>query len=361
MGHAQPVSELMTMDSIIGRARDELSPELWDYVSGGAESETTLRRNRAGFDRIGFRPHLLSNVLGRTTKTTFLGTELALPVMFAPVGSLARYHSDGVRAVARVGEKAGTLTFVSSSAVPSLEEVREQVSGPLVYQMYVRGDREWITDRVRRAEAARCKALCVTADFVVQGRRDRNRENNGFKAIVHRSDDLLHQETFTWDEFAWLRSITDLPLILKGVTSAPDAVSAVEAGANVIHVSNHGGRQLDHLPGAIEVLAEIVDAVGGRADVIVDSGFVRGSDVVKALALGAKAVLIGKLMVWGLAAGAEEGLHRVVELLQEEISDCMSLLGVKSLDQLDRSYVRPVSMPARSDWVGFASSPHVTD
>jgi glycolate oxidase len=350
----------MTMDSIIRRAREELSPELWDYVSGGAESETTLRRNRAGFDGIGFRPHLLSNVLGRTTRTTFLGTELSLPVMFAPVGSLALHHPDGVRAVAKVGEKVGTVTFVSCAAVPSLEEVREQVSGPLVLQLYVRGGRSWITDWVRRAEAAQCKALCVTVDFIVQGRRDRSRENNGFKAIVHQSEALLHQETFTWDEFAWLRSITDLPLILKGITTAEDAATAAETGADVIYVSNHGGRQLDHLPGAIEVLAEIVDSVNGRADVIADSGFVRGSDVVKAIALGARAVVIGKLLVWGLAAGAEEGLGRVVELLQEEILDCMSLVGVKSLSQLDRSYVRPVSRPAESSWIGFADSPHIT-
>lgn len=353
-----PVADLLTMDAIINRARHNLSPELWDYVSGGAESETTLRRNRAGFDRIGFRPHLLSNVLGRDSATTFLGTELSLPVMFAPVGSIARYHPDGVRAVARVGEKLGTMTFVSSSALPSLEEVREQVAGPLVFQMYIRGDRDWITERVRRAEAVGCRGLCVTADFVVQGRRDRNRANDGFKAIVHNSAELLHQETFTWAELAWLRTITELPLILKGVTCTEDARLAVEHGVDVVHVSNHGGRQLDHLPGAIEVLGEVVDVVDGRADVIVDSGFIRGSDVVKAIAIGAKAVLVGKLMVWGLAAGAEEGLARVVQLMQEEILDCMSLVGARRIADLDRSFIRPVSAPAASDWVGFAPSPH---
>jgi isopentenyl diphosphate isomerase/L-lactate dehydrogenase-like FMN-dependent dehydrogenase len=351
---ATPVTALQTMDAIIERARQNLSPELWDYVAGGAESETTLRRNRAGFDRIGFRPRLLSSVLGRHTRTSFLGVDLALPVMFAPVGSIARYHPDGVAAAARVGEQLGTMTFVSSSAQPSLEAVREQVAGPLVFQIYVRGDREWLAERVRRAEAAGCAGLCVTADFIVQGRRDRNRDKDDFKAIVHDSAELQHQETFTWEEFAWLRSITPMPLILKGITHAGDARLAVEHGADVVHVSNHGGRQLDHLPGAIEVLQEITEAVGGDADVIVDSGFVRGSDVVKALALGAKAVLVGKLMVWGLAAGGEEGLHRVMQLMGEEILDCMSLVGVRTVDQLDAGYVRPVTPPGDSSWVGFA-------
>jgi isopentenyl diphosphate isomerase/L-lactate dehydrogenase-like FMN-dependent dehydrogenase len=358
MNDVTPVNELMTLDSIIERARQNLSPELWDYVSGGAESETTLRRNRAGFDRVGFRPHLLSNVSGRSTETTFLGQQLSMPIMFAPVGSIARYHPDGVRAVARVSEQIGTMTFVSSSATPSLEEVREQVAGPLVYQLYVRGERGWMTERVRRAEDAGCAGICVTVDFVVQGRRDRNRANNGFKAIVHNSDELLHQETFTWEEFAWLRTVTDLPLILKGVTTEEDGRLAVEHGANVVHVSNHGGRQLDHLPGSIEVLSEVVDAVRGNADVIIDSGFVRGSDVVKAISLGAKAVLIGKMMVWGLAAGAEGGLVRAAELMQEEILDCMSLIGARRISDLDRSFVRPVSEPGRTDWVGFAPSPH---
>jgi glycolate oxidase len=339
--------------SIIEAARAKLSPELWDIASGGAESETTLRRNRAGFDQIAFRPRLLRDVHSRSTASTFLGQELNLPVMFAPVGSLGKYHPDGALAVARVAERAGSATFVSA-LTPGWEEVRAKTRGPMVLQFFTLGNRDWIENLVRRAEHVGAVGLCLTVDTAARGHRERDLRNN--RAASPYDIGERYQETFTWADFDWLRSITKLPLILKGLMCAEDARLAVEHRADVVHVSNHGGRQLDHLPSTIEVLPEIIAAVNGRAVVIIDGGFIRGSDVLKALALGASAVLIGKLMVWALAAGGEAGLEHALELLRREISDLLAHLGVRSLRELNAEYVRPVAPPPDGTWIGFQTS-----
>lgn len=348
---------LPTIDSIIEAARHNLTSELWDYCAGGAESEATLRRNRSAFDRIGFRPRLLKDVRGRSTTTKFLGRELSLPVMLAPVGSIGQYHPDGALAVARVAERAGTAAFIATMALPPVDEVSPTTQAPLVFQLYIRGDRAWVQERVRRAEAAGCIAICLTADVVVRGRRERNL-NNRFTAMPPNEAESF-QEAFTWRDFDWLRTITKLPLMLKGVMCEEDAELAVEHGADVVYVSNHGGRQIDHLPGTLDVLPEVVAGVAGRADVLVDGGFVRGTDVLKAISLGARAVLIGKLMIWGLAAAGEAGADLVLDMLREEILTSMANLGVRDIHELGPDLVRPVLPAPSSDWIGFA--PHETD
>ena len=341
----------MTIPEIIDAAQAKLSQALWDYASGGAETEATLRRNRSAMERWIFRPRVLVDVRHRDLSTVFLGHRLAFPVMLAPIGSIEFFHPDGALAAARVAARLGTIAFVSTMASPGLEAVAAGAKGPLVFQLYVRGDREWVVAMVRRVEQAGYAALCVTVDSTVYGRRERDlhhrfsprealsRPNLG-DARVNRDE---YQSGWTWEDLAWLRRSTRLPLILKGVLTPEDAVRAVEHGVDVVYVSNHGGRQLDHATAAIDVLGEIVRAVAGRAEVLVDSGFVRGTDVVKGLALGARAVLVGKLQAWGLAADGEAGLQRALELLQEEISTTMALIGARRVSELGPDCVKPAA------------------
>jgi isopentenyl diphosphate isomerase/L-lactate dehydrogenase-like FMN-dependent dehydrogenase len=344
-----------TIESIVHGARRAMRRDSWDYVSGGVSGETTLRRNRQAFERIGFRPRLLRDIGERTTSRQVLGARLRVPIMFAPVGSIGEYHPRGMGAVAEVAEEAGTLAFVSTAAHPGLPAVRERVGGPLAFQLYARGDRNWILERVRIAEEAGCVAICVTADAPVLGLRQRNLRNGfdfNLKPYQHERAQFDFQEHFTWKDFEWLRSITALPLAVKGVTCADDVIMARELGAEIVYASNHGGRQLDDLPSTIELLPELVDASGGL-EVIVDSGFVHGADVVKAIAMGARGVLIGKLMVWALAAGGKAGLHRALAILHHEMLTVMALIGVASLDELGPQHLRTIEPSSRSDWVGF--------
>jgi glycolate oxidase len=363
----QPTNEWATIPEIVRAARTKLPTNLWDYTCGGAESETTLRRNRSAFDSLAFRPRVLRGVAHRDTSTTFLGHNLSMPVLFAPVGGVGHFHPDGALAVARVSERVGTMSFVSTMSTPALEEVRSGADAPAAFQVYVRGDRSWVERLVRRAESAGFDAICLTVDSAAYGRRERDLENRYAPHDSHgrpnlegpssESDREDWQAAFTWDDLAWLRDTTKLPLVLKGVLSGEDAALAVEHGVNVIHVSNHGGRQLDHAPATIEVLPEIVAAVGGRADVIVDSGFMRGSDVLKALALGAKAVLIGKLMAWSLAAGGEAGLERTMDLLRTEMLNIMANIGARSVSDVGPSSVRPTTPPYAAPWP--VGAPHL--
>jgi glycolate oxidase len=353
----------LTIPEIVQAAHGRLSNEIWDYSCGGAESETTLRRNRSAFDSLAFRTRILRGVAHPDTSTTFLGFRLTLPVMLAPVGSIIHFDDDGALAAARAAERAGTGTFVGTLSSPSMENVRSGAQGPLFFQLYVRGDRGWIEAIVRRAERAGYSAICLTADSGAYGRRERDLHNRFFprdragrpnlEGLPGNSDGRAREDTqaaLTWEDLAWLRSATRLPLILKGVTTAEDAELAIGHGVDVIYVSNHGGRQLDHGPATIEVLPEIVHAVRGRADVIVDSGFMRGTDVVKAIALGAKAVLIGKLQTWGLAAGGARGLQRALELLATEMAIVMTNVGVGTVAEIDSGCLRSTTPPASNPW-----------
>jgi glycolate oxidase len=354
---------LLTVREVVDAARARLSPQVWDYSCGGADSETTLRRNRSAFDHLAFRPRVLKGVGRPDVSNTFLGHRLSLPVMLAPVGSIARFHPDGALACARVADRAGTASFVGTLASPSLEQVRAGAGCPLFFQLYVYGDRRWTERLVRRVEEAGYSAICLTVDLAAYGRRERDLHNRFFPresierpnlGAAYEAASLVVRDEYnaglTWEDLAWLRGITDLPLMLKGILSAEDATLAVEHGVDVVYVSNHGGRQLDHAPAAIEVLPEIAEAVGGRAAVVADSGFMRGTDVVKALAMGASAVAVGKLMVWGLAAGGEDGLLRTLELLKTEIATTMVNVGAGRVADLGPHVLRPSLPPAPAPW-----------
>ena len=360
-------TEFATISEIIRAARSRLPQGLWDHSAGGVGTETTLRRNRQAFETLAFRPRLLRGVGTPDIHTTFLGHRLESPVMLAPVGTITQFARHGSLGVARVAARRGTILCYGVMTSPDLTTVGAAAPGHLMLQIYIRGDRSWLTEVVRKAEDAGYLALCVTADSIGGGIRDRDLHNRyrANEGVPHPNlppdggHGLEHQLDFDWDDFAWLRSITKLPTMIKGITSVEDARMAVELGCAAIYVSNHGGRALDHLPSAIEVLPEIVEAVDGKAEVIVDSGFLRGTDVVKAIALGAKAVLVGKLQTWGLAAGDEAGLDRALDLLDREIRESLQLLGVKSLDELRPSHLRPAS-PTRhavDDWNRYEAAP----
>lgn len=344
----QDARSFLTIREIVDAARRRMPPAVWDYVCGGAQAEVTLRRNRRSWGRYLFRPRVLRDVRVRSTSTTFLGRPISVPVMLAPIGNLGLLHREGTAAVARAAGHRGTVAWISTVSERSLEEVAEAATGPLVFQLYVRGDRSWLHRMVRRVEAAGYAALCVTVDTPVYGRRERDLRNRFWpRQEAHRPNladivpDDRFQAGFTWEDLRWLREETALPLVVKGILTPEDAQLSVEHGAQVVYVSNHGGRQLDSVPGTAEVLPEIVRAIRGKAEILVDGGIVHGTDVVKALALGAHAVLVGKLQCWGLAAAGQEGVERALELLAEEVSTTLALLGLTDVQALGPEYLTP--------------------
>ncbi len=335
--HARPFN---TLQEMVMHARRNLSRFQWDTLCGGSDSETTLRRNRMAIDSLALRQRVLVDVSKIDMTTTLLGEKIKLPVFIAPVGNFLQIADPmGAVAVARGAVAAGTTAFISTAAKPGIEEVAKSVDHPLLFQLYVRSDRAWMRGFLDRAKAAGYRAICVTVDRAYYSRRERDIING----YLQRADsgDPRHQASLTWEDAAWIKQHTKLPLILKGIATAEDAKLAVEHGADVVYVSNHGGRQLDHGMGTIETLPEVVDAVDGKAEVLWDGGVTRGTDVVKAIALGARAVGVGKLQGWALAAGGEQGITRMFELLAQEIHTTLGLMGVTSLKQLNPSWVRP--------------------
>jgi len=330
----------VSIQEIVLAARRTLSPAVWDMLSGGSDSETTLRRNRAALDSLALRQRVLVNVSNIDMSSSLLGHRMPFPVFIAPIGNyLQQADPLGALPVARAAAAAGVPCFVSTAAKPSIEEVAAGAPNiPLVFQLYVRSDRKWVADILDRAKAAGYGALCVTVDRAFYSRRERDLLN---RHLVREGGNQTFQMSMTWDDVVWMKSHMKLPLILKGIATAEDARLAVEHGADVVYVSNHGGRQLDCGQASIEVLPEVAAAVDGRAEVVMDGGICRGTDVVKALALGARAVGIGKLYGWALAAAGEAGVRRLLELLEVEVRTVMGLMGVTSLQELNPSFVKP--------------------
>ncbi|MBR0670228.1 alpha-hydroxy acid oxidase [Neoroseomonas soli] len=341
-------TKYLALHEFVKVAKTRLDANLWDYVTGATETETTMRRNRMGIDSIAFRPRVLRDVSSIDSTSTLFGKKIRLPVLLAPVGGLESI-AVGANGSVTAGEGAsafGAPIMVSSVTQPGLEQAAAATPGMKIFQLYVRGDAAFIEDSIQRSIAAGYDAFCLTVDTAIYSRRERDivrRFAKPWRATAT-GDAQRHQAALNWDD---VKRIKDrhptLPLILKGIATAEDAVIACEHGAEVVYVSNHGGRQLDAGRGSIEVLPEVVQAVAGRAKVWVDGGFSRGTDVVKALCMGAELVGLGRLYCYALAADGAPGVVRLLEILENEIRSCLGLLGVTAYDQLGPSFVHPAA------------------
>src|SRR5438093_10003653 len=338
-GESSMSLDYVSNQEIIQAARRNLPQDVWDYLTGGAESETAMRRNRLGFDCLALRPRVLVDVSKIDTSTTFLGQKLRIPVMMAPIGSLQSITPEGGVAVAKAAAEFGTMNFVSSVTQPSLEEIAASTNHPKIFQLYIRGGLDWCEEILERVKKAGYMALCLIVDTAHYSRRERQMLNRCQPPSKRLESQRIYQAMVTWEMMAAIKKIANMPFILKGVATAEDAKIAVDHGVDVVYVSNHGGRQLEQGWGTMDILPEVVAAVNGKADVLLDGSVLRGTDVIKALALCAKVVTIGKLQGWGLAAGGSAGLVRVLELLEEELIIGMGLLGVTRIDQIDAKYV----------------------
>jgi isopentenyl diphosphate isomerase/L-lactate dehydrogenase-like FMN-dependent dehydrogenase len=341
------------LHEFVAPARRNISQGAWDYLMGGAETETTLERNRLALDAIAFRPRVLRNVEHVDTSAKVLGQQLKLPVILAPIGSLQDFAPGGGVAPTKAAAKFGALHMLSSACAPGLEVVAQSVDYPKIFQLYVRGDTAWVEDHISRAIANKYVALCLTVDLDYYGRRERDLAKRYLTTSRRSRPADYFQARFSWDDVARLKAKFKIPFILKGIATAEDACIALEHGIEGIYVSNHGGRQLDHGKGSMQVLPEIVEAVAGRAEIIVDGGFLRGADIVKAIVLGANAVGLGRLQGLALGAAGEAGVVRMLELLQDEVIRCLGLLGVTSFADLNPSYVAQVAPLGRS-WLDSA-------
>ena len=340
------------------RAKLVLPHNNWEFIEAGSMDEFTTRRNRSAFEDLKLRPRFLRDVQERKISTTVLGQEISMPVMVAPAGSHMLAHPDGEVATAQGAGRSDTLMMLSTSSNYSMEEVSEAASGPLWFQLYHRGY-SFTEMLVHRAEEAGFKAIVLTIDTPVASPKERDLRNryrrehdlgnfrgmDADRSVISGTDetegwDVSYAPPITWRELEWLRGLTSLPLVLKGVRTSEDAYEAVEHGVDGLLVSTHGGRQLDMTMGAIEMVPEVVEAARGRAEVYVDSGVRRGSDVLKALALGAKAVAIGRPLFWGLAIDGANGVHGVLELLREEVDRAMAFTGQSDVNTLEPGVVQ---------------------
>ena len=351
----------VSVDEYEHRASEALAPTAYDYFAGGSGEEWTLRENRAAFHRFVLRPRVLVDVSERDTSTTVLGTPVAFPILVAPTALQRMAHREGEVATSRACADAGTVLVLSTIASGTIEEVAEAApDAPRWFQLYVHRDRGLTVDLVARASAAGYRALMLTVDTPVLGVRDRDSRNrfatppgiglsnvgarflpevgegeSGLAAYVRSQQD----PAVTWADVEWLRSRSDLPIVLKGIVTAEDAQIAGDMEIDGIAVSNHGGRQLDGTIAALDALPEVVEA-SGPSEVYLDGGVRRGSDVLKAMALGARAVLVGRPILWGLAVGGEDGARRVLRLLAQDFDVAMAIAGCRTVDDISPALVR---------------------
>lgn len=355
--------DLLTVDDFEAAAREALDPSAWDYYASGARDELTVADNRAAFERIRLRYRVLRDISRRTAALELLGHDLPFPVLVAPTAFHRLAHPEGEAATARAAGRAGTVMMLSTLSTTSAEEVADAAEGPLWFQLYVHRDRDGTEALVRRAEDAGCEALVLTVDAPVLGTRERDVRNrfqlpdglrienldgegatlpeaagdSGLGAYVSNRMD----PTLSWDDLGWLTGLTELPVLVKGIVHPDDARLAVEHGADGVVVSNHGGRQLDTAPATVDALPAVARAVEGRVPVLLDGGVRRGTDVLKAVALGADAVAVGRPVLWGLAVDGEDGVVRVLEILADELDEAMALCGTPTLADLGPDVIFP--------------------
>ena len=375
---------VVSIDDFRPLAQRRLPQAVFDYLDGGAEGEVTLRENRRAFDDVTFRPRHAVAVPECDLRTRVLGFDVSFPVLLAPVGYSRLMHPDGEPGAARAAGAAGTAYILSTLSGHRLEDVKAASSGPVCYQLYLMGGREAAEAAIERARSVGCAALVVTIDTAVAGMRERDFRNgmkelmgtNPFAKIPFLPQVLarpgwlarflldgglsklpnvvvpgqgpmelidvsvaLARAAVTWEDLRWIRKLWSGPIVIKGVLTGDDARRTVDEGAAAVVVSNHGGRQLDCVPASLRVLPEVVAAVNGRIEVLMDGGIRRGTDVVKAICLGARAVLCGRAYAYGLSAAGEAGVTRALEILRTDVERTLKLLGCASIAALDRSYV----------------------
>lgn len=351
-----------TLQDLVWAAREKLPRPVWDFVTFGSETETTLRRNRQALDGLAFLPRILRDVSDIDPSTELLGVKLRIPVLMAPVGSIALLVPDGALAASRAAGQFGIAQIVSGYAAPGFETVAKGTTAPLFYALHPRAEQPFLDDLVDAVKAAGYRAIVFVSEAAYYSRRERDlmskvstsikRGRSYASYLDQQREERARGETpskegllgtmGTWDMLDRVKRRSGLPIILKGVTTAADARLAVEHGVDVVYVSNHGGRAIDHGRGTTHALPHIVEAVAGRAKIVIDGGFVRGSDVLKALALGAHAVAMGRMQSWALAADGEAGLRRMLEIVEEEIIVTMGLLGINRLSELNAEFLEPM-------------------
>lgn len=338
-------------------ARKKLSLDVYDYYAGGANDEVTLQRNLDAFNKILLAPRVLQNMNACNTEIKFFGLDLSMPVIIAPIAFQALANQDGEVATAKAAATVGIPAIISTMSTVALEEVIAKVNTPLWFQLYIYKDRQVTFDLIHRAEVAGYKAIVLTVDVPVMGNRERdirnqfklpphlgaaNLRSRGMQNVSNDNDGSAiknytnekFDRSLTWSDITWLKSITKLPIILKGIMCVDDANKAIDYGVSAIVISNHGGRQLDSAPATIEILPAIADSIKGKIPILIDSGFRRGVDIFKALALGADCILLGRPILWGLAVAGQEGVEKVLGILKAELLESMILCGCSTIGEI---------------------------
>ncbi len=382
------LSRAVNIEDLRELARRRVPRIVFNYIDGGAEAEWTLRENRRAFDTVTFRPRQAVAVPECDLRTRVLGAELSMPLLLAPVGYLRVMHPGGEIAAARAASRAGVSLILSTVSGHRLEDVKAASTGEVWYQIYLTGGRSAAENAMRRAMDVGYRVLVITIDSTVIGHRERE-SRDGMEQLlrgniwskipfvphllvhprwlarflldgglpdmpnivspdtgvlrVRDAHTAMRREAFTWNDMQWIRALWKGPIVIKGVLTAEDAKRSLDYGAAAVIVSNHGGRQLDGVPASLQVLPEIVEEVGDKAEVLMDSGIRRGSDIVKAICLGARAVVCGRAYAYGLAASGEAGVTRSLEMLRADLERCLKLLGCSSVSALNRSYVSVAS------------------
>jgi glycolate oxidase len=323
---------------LLPAAAEALSDAMWAYLMGGSGTEATLRRNRLAFEHLAFLPWVLRDVSSVNAGVNVLGMDLRLPVIMAPVGTLEAFHPDGAPGVVEACDRFGTLPVVGAIGTDP-HEIASVGNGPKAYQIYSAGDRDWMRETVESIRDAGFRAIVFTVDVASRARRERQmRAGAAFEG--KRPPDRRHLAMASWADVEALRSMTDLPILIKGVQRAEDAETAVKVGVDGVWVSNHGGRQLDHSRASIEALVDVVQAVGDQTTIVVDGGIQTGADVLKALALGADLVAVGKLQCLALTTGGAAGVESMLEVLEDEVLTQMGLLGIRDVSELGPDLLR---------------------
>ncbi|MFQ5527657.1 MAG: alpha-hydroxy acid oxidase [Thermoanaerobaculia bacterium] len=362
---------LLNLDDYRRVARETLEPATYDYYAGGSWDEITLRENSRAFDRLALHYRVLRDVSERDLSTTVLGSEIDLPILLAPTAFQAMAHPEGEVATARAAANAGTIMVVSTLSSRSVESIAAAASRPIWFQLYVYKDRGATRALIERAQAAGCKAIVLTVDAQIWGERERDARNRfrlpeGLKMsnLFADKEDFpknvagsglaayvssMFDQSLSWSDLEWLRSVSELPFLIKGLVHPEDARLAVEHGADGVFVSNHGGRQVDTAPATIDVLPAICEVVDGRIEVLLDGGVRRGSDVVKSLALGAKAVAVGRPVLWGLAVAGQAGVEDALAILRRELDAVMGLCGAARISELGSDLLGAARKDPRSE------------